>query len=502
MPAPLLVLENATVRHLGRPLLTGLNLAIEPGQHWALVGPSGAGKSALLATLAGTLTANPGRLVPTGLAAQAAARRPGDPLYNWTRLVARVGARANLRTRANTTEFYYQQRYNAADADATPTVAEHLAAAARTAGPGPWTVARATETLRLGPLLDRSLLQLSNGETKRLLLAAALLQNPALLLLDRPLAGLDAATRARFDALLTEIAAAGVALVVATGPAEIPAVATHVAALAGGRIAWAGPRAGYQAPADAPAAPEAAAAVDAAELQALLAGAPPPAFGVLVQMAGVTVRYGEKVVLDDIHWTVRPGERWALLGPNGAGKSTLLSLLNGDNPQAYSQPLTLFDRRRGTGESIWDLKKRIGFVSPELFQHFPARSAAAGVVESGFDDTLGLRGPSQPARAAVARRWLGLLGLADQAATPFRQLSASGQRLCLLARALVKNPVLLILDEPAQGLDGAQQRQFRQVLEALCRASAVALIYVSHYQEELPATITHTLRLEGGQQVL
>ncbi|WP_125916846.1 ABC transporter ATP-binding protein, partial [Hymenobacter coccineus] len=255
----------------------------------------------------------------------------------------------------------------------------------------------------------------------------------------------------------------------------------------------------YRAPADAPAATEAA--VDAAELQALLAGAPAPAFAVLVQMAGVSVRYGEKVVLDDIHWTVRPGERWALLGPNGAGKSTLLSLLNGDNPQAYSQPLTLFDRRRGTGESIWDLKKRIGFVSPELFQHFPARSAAASVVESGFDDTLGLRGPSQPARAAVARRWLALLGLAAQADTPFRQLSASGQRLCLLARALVKNPVLLILDEPAQGLDGAQQRQFRRVLEALCRASDVALIYVSHYREELPATITHTLRLDGGRVV-
>lgn len=498
---PLLVLENATVRHLGRPLLTGLNLAIEPGQHWALVGPSGAGKSALLATLAGTLTANPGRLVPTGLAAQAAARCPADPLYNWTRLVAWLGARANLRTRVNTTEFYYQQRYNAADADATPTVGEHLATAAQAAGPGPWTVARATETLCLGPLLGRSLLQLSNGETKRLLLAAALLKNPALLLLDRPLTGLDAATRASFDALLTEIVASGVALVVATGPAEIPAVATHVAALAGGRIAWAGPRADF-----ANAAPATPAAnlvgPDDAELRALLAGAPPLAFDVLVQMAGVSVRYGEKVVLDDVHWTVRPGERWALLGPNGAGKSMLLSLLNGDNPQAYGQPLTLFDRRRGTGESIWDLKKLIGFVSPELFQHFPARSAAAGVVESGFDDTLGLRGPSQPARAAGARRWLRLLGLEGQADTPFRRLSASGQRLCLLVRALVKNPALLILDEPAQGLDGAQQQQFRLVLEALCRASEVALIYVSHYQEELPATITHTLRLADGRQVL
>lgn len=494
---PLLALENATVRHLGRPLLTGLNFAVEPGQHWALVGPSGAGKSALLATLAGALAVNPGRLDAAGLAAQAAARWPADPLCGWPRLVARVGARANLRTRANTTEFYYQQRYNAADADAAPTAAEHLQAAAA-AGPGPWTVARAAAALRLGPLLGQSLIQLSNGETKRLLIAAALLKNPALLLLDRPLAGLDAATRAGFDALLREIVASGVALVLATGPDDIPAVVTHVAALAGGRIAWAGPRAEF---AVGPAAQATAPGPDEAELRALGALDPPPTFGVLVHMAGVSVRYGEKVVLDNIHWTVRPGERWALLGPNGAGKSTLLSLLNGDNPQAYGQPLTLFDRRRGTGESIWDIKKHIGFVSPELFQHFPARSACAAVVESGFDDTLGLLRPSQPARAAVARRWLRLLGLEYQAATPFRQLSASGQRLCLLARALVKNPALLILDEPVQGLDAAQQQQFRQVLEALCRASAVAVIYVSHYAQELLNSITHTLRLANGRQV-
>ena len=474
----LLALENATVRHLGRPLLTGLNFRLEAGQHWALVGPSGAGKSALLATLAGHLPVAPGRLDAAGLGAQAA-RRAVDPLFGWHRLVARVGARADLRARAPTTGLYYQQRYNAADADAAPTVAEHLEAAAAAAGPGPWTVARVAETLRLGPLLGQSLVQLSNGETKRLLLAAALLKNPALLLLDRPLVGLDAATRAGFEALLAEIAASGVALVLATGPDEIPAVATHVAALAGGRVVWAGPRAAFVAGPAAPA-PGPAPGPTEAGLRALRAGAPPPAFDVLVHMAGVSVRYGDKRVLDDIHWTVRPGERWALLGPNGAGKSTLLSLLNGDNPQAYGQPLTLFDRRRGTGETIWDLKKHIGFVSPELFQHFPARSAAAAVVESGFDDTLGL-GP--------------------RADTPFRQLPASGQRLCLLARALVKNPALLILDEPVQGLDAAQQRRFGQVLEALCRATPVALVYVSHYAQELPAGLTHTLRLANGRRV-
>jgi molybdate transport system ATP-binding protein len=209
------------------------------------------------------------------------------------------------------------------------------------------------------------------------------------------------------------------------------------------------------------------------------------------------VRYGEKVVLDTISWEVKPGERWALAGPNGAGKSTLLSLLNGDNPQAYGKDITLFDRRRGTGESIWDIKRNIGYVSPELLHYFPGQLSAQQVVETGFTDKL-VRAATTPAQRALATRWLHALHLGDSADLPLRQLPASQQRLVLVARALVKSPPLLLLDEPGQGLDAGQLAHFRGIIDALCQATSVALVYVSHYAAELPASITRALRLAQG----
>ena len=211
------------------------------------------------------------------------------------------------------------------------------------------------------------------------------------------------------------------------------------------------------------------------------------------------MRYGEKTVLDQVNWHVRPGEHWALLGHNGAGKTTLLSLLNGDNPQAFSKDITLFDRKRGTGETLWDIRKKIGFVSPELFQFFPYQNTCLEVVESGFYDTLGLHRKSQPGNAAQALAWLELLGIAQEKDKPLRNVSASVQRLCLLARALIKNPVLLILDEPCQGMDAQQRQRFKELLEVICAHSSTTLLYVTHYAQEIPACVTRVLRLEQGK---
>jgi len=489
-PTPLLALDCVTVRHLNRVLFAGLSLRIEPGQHWALVGPSGAGKSALLAALAGQLLLTDGAASYPGLAATARQRHPTDPLASWRQVVTLVGTRAPFKARPGGSTLYYQQRYEATAAEEVPTVREYL-----TAGPPPvpglpWTYERVVARLRLGHLQAQPLIQLSNGETKRLRLATALLRNPVLLLLDNPLAGLDAASRADFDDLLAEVAAAGTTVVVATAPAELPAIVTQVAVLAARRIAHILPVADYHPPAaPAPRLP------DAAALLALWPAAP-PAFSTLVKLENVTIRYGERLILNGLNWVIKPGERWALLGPNGAGKSTVLSLLNGDNPQAYSQKITLFDQRRGTGESIWDLKRRIGYASPELLQYFPGQPTCLQVVASGFSEALGpAAGRPTPEQLATARAWLAVLHLADFALQPLRQAPASVQRLCLVARALVKNPLLLLLDEPGQGLDDAQQPHFKAVLEAICAVSPVALVYVSHYAADIPASVTQVLRL-------
>ncbi len=491
MALPLLAFEHCTVRYLGRVLFADLSLRIEAGQHWAIVGPSGAGKSTLLAALAG-------HYVLTGAASYpllaAAPPGPPDPLFSWRKRVALVGPQAAFRASDHLGQLYYQQRYNAAAAEEVPTVRAYLEAIPAPAGPAAWSYARAVDTLRLRHLQDERLIKLSNGETQRLRLAAALLRQPRLLLLDAPLVGLDVATRAWFDGFLAEVAAAGSTVVLATAATEVPALITHVAVLASQRVVQAGPRAQVL-PALKPA-PPAPPLPDLAELRALAPAAPAP-FHTLIGLRGVSVRYGEKVVLDNLSWTVRPGERWALTGPNGAGKSTLLSLLNGDNPQAYGKDITLFDRRRGTGESIWDIKRHLGYVSPELLHYFPGQLSVQQVVETGFTDKL-VRAAPTPAQRERAARWLRVLGLAGSAELPLRQLPASQQRLVLVARALVKGPPLLLLDEPGQGLDAGQLLHFRRVLDALCQATSVALVYVSHYAHELPASLTHALRLDAG----
>ncbi len=493
MPLPLLVFEHCTVRYLGHILFADLSFRIEPGQHWALVGPSGSGKSTLLAALAGRYVTTGGTAAYPLLAASG--EHLHDPLFSWRKRIALVGPQANFRASDNQGQLYYQQRYNAAAAEEVPTVREYLLAIPAPVTTPVWTYERTVELLRLHHLQDERLIKLSNGETKRLRLAAALLRNPLLLLLDMPLSGLDTATRAWFDEFLALVAKSGITVVMATAPDEVPALITHVAVLGNQRIVQTMPRAQFSpatTPANAP-----LPLLDATELRALGAPGPATTYQTLVRLRNVTVRYGDKVVLDNLSWEVRPGERWALTGPNGAGKSTLLSLLNGDNPQAYGKDITLFDRKRGTGESIWDIKRNIGYVSPELLQYFPGQLTCQQVVETGFSDKL-VRAAVSPAQREQAQRWLRVLRLAGSADQPLKQLPGSQQRLVLVARALVKNPPLLLLDEPGQGLDAGQLAHFQAVLDQLCQLSPVALVYVSHYPTEIPASVTRALRLATG----
>lgn len=491
----LLSLTSVTIRNVNDIIFEDLNFQVKSGEHWALVGRSGSGKSALLEAIAGKLSISKGEVEHPLLDPVVAAGREADPLFNWHRLVAYVSARHHFRSLSNTSNFYYQQRYNSSDSEDAVKVEEYIERIGTNSRPGYWTSQRVVDALRLAPLMDKQLIKLSNGETKRLLIAAALLKNPVLLLLDNPLTGLDVAMREYLNKLLLEIGRSGIHMIIATSPSEVPDVVTHVATLDKGKVVEA-----IEASSFSPAALLSAhSAIDAEALGPLLTDAGKRSYETIVGMRNVVVRYGERTVLEGVDWLVKPGERWALLGHNGAGKSTLLSLINGDNPQAYANDIVLFDKKRGSGESIWDIKRNIGFVSPELFQYFPNTSSCLQVIESGFYDTLGLFRPSDPARREVARAWMRLLRIEQVAGKLLRNVSASTQRLCLLARALVKNPPLLIFDEPCQGLDAEQQDHFKRVINSLCRNSDVTLIYVSHYQNEIPEGVSKWLVLEDGR---
>jgi len=216
-------------------------------------------------------------------------------------------------------------------------------------------------------------------------------------------------------------------------------------------------------------------------------------------MKNVTIKYEDTTVLDNVSWTVKSGENWAILGPNGCGKTTLLSLITGDNPQAYANEIYLFGQRRGSGESIWDIKRQTGIISSELQIRYSKPITAFEVVLSGFFDSVGLYRDYTPEQKETAEQWVEILGIADKSDRVFNQLSYGEQRMQLLARSMVKVPRILILDEPCQGLDRTNRQRILDATEIVGHQSKTNLIYVTHYPSEIPTCMTHMLQFENTQ---
>jgi molybdate transport system ATP-binding protein len=500
MTSPIFTIQQLTVRYLNNTLFTNLSFTVNKGENWVLIGESGSGKSALLQTIAGNFNITNGQINYNFFEDYLILNPDKKGHITHHKLIALVEPKHHFRNLSNTTDFYYQQRYNSSDSEDAQTVEAYLSGIlAVQLLVGYWDYSKVIQTLKLGHLSQKHLIKLSNGETKRLMLAAALLKNPKLLLLDNPLTGLDVQTRKEFNAIIEEITASGITLIMATSPFEVPAAITNIAILEHGAICQTLPIDEYKPEMLKPQQDD---NIDADELKSLLnADAGKISYNQIIGMNKVTIKYGSNVVLYSVNWQVKTGERWALLGPNGAGKSTLLSLINGDNPQAYANDIVLFDRRRGTGESIWDIKRKIGFVSPELHQYFATDNSCLQVIESGYYDTLGLFRQSTKEKAAIALRWMKALEIEKYARVLLKNIPASAQRLCLLARALIKNPYLLIFDEPCQGMDIHQQQHFKNLVDTICNLSNVTLIYVTHYEHEIPECVDMFLRLDKEKVV-
>jgi len=496
-----ITMKGVTVQMGGIRLLDGLDWTILRGEQWALTGESGSGKTVLAHTLMG-------RHFYTGqineLADTAGHSGTGRPR------IAMVEQQHRFRNQAGATELYYQQRFNASDADKTITVAQELAEYAGWQGnetPAspmtnvPWQQQREFwwDGLHIRPLLSKPLIQLSNGENKRVQLAIALLENPECLILDNPFLGLDTAGRATLHGIINRLAAEGMQILLITSPGKIPDCITHIGQLEKGRWSFCGPKGDFHRAAPTQTTVQLNTGIMTRLRQVVEEEATTGNdFAVAVKMVDVTIKYGEATILNHINWEVRKGERWNVSGPNGAGKSTLLSLITADNPQAYANEIWLFDRRRGTGETIWDIKRKIGFVSPELHLYFDTGANCFEVIASGLFDTIGLFRPLTARQEQTTLLWMQLLSLQDLRTRRLVQLSTGQQRMVLLARALIKNPPMLILDEPSQGLDEEQTASFKSLVTALCEAFDTTLIYVSHYPQELPACIDKFLQLEKG----
>lgn len=484
----MLNVQSVTVKKQDKVVLHNVNFSIRPGEQWAVAGPSGSGKTTLLLAIAGR-HAYDGVIVV------------GDYLNKPSKMVL-VMQQHRFRNLSNTADFYYQQRYNAFDAENSITVNEDLqrciTANEITAPASNTELSAMAELLHIKHLLPARLIQLSNGENKRLQIAKALLLHPSILLLDSPFTGLDAAARTLLAGLLQQIISKGVHILLATTPGQVPACITHVLTLEKGGAYVTEKIAAFRMRKQ-PAA-HVPAGADESLLKMLAGKITDEHFQYAVKMKAVTIRYNNRLILDHINWEIAKGDRWALSGPNGSGKSTLLSCINADNPQAYANEIYLFDRRRGTGESIWDIKKRIGFLSPELHVYFDTSAGCFNVIASGLFDTIGLFRPLNTAQTEVVNGWMQLLHLQHLRNLRLMQLSAGEQRLVLLARALVKNPSLLILDEPCQGLDDEQVASFKAMVDTICLVTNKTLIYVSHYPHEIPSCVNKFMRLEEGRQ--
>jgi len=206
--------------------------------------------------------------------------------------------------------------------------------------------------------------------------------------------------------------------------------------------------------------------------------------GPLLQLNEVSVSYNGRPILNKINWTIKPGEFWQLAGPNGSGKSTILSLITGDNPKGYGQDLILFGMKKGSGEAVWDIKQNIGYLTPNMTQFFPRLDSIEKMVLSGFFDSIGLYCVPNETQVKNADSWLKVIGLYDERNKPFCFLPLGKQRMVLVARAMVKHPPLLILDEPASGLNDEDVVLFTALINKIAAESTTAIIYVSHRPEQ------------------
>ena len=377
-------------------------------------------------------------------------------------------------------QYYLQLRWNQHDIDhETPTVGELLQRAYLLAGDDTAERQQMKEQLyrmfHMEGLMDKYIITLSSGELRKFQLTKTLFANPRTLIIDNPFIGLDGETRDQLKELLLMLAKERdmeIVLVIAKSD-DLPEFISEVVEFGDGSDAH---------------------VLTPVQREAILSL---PYHDNdydcqrVVDMKHVSIRYGERTILKDLDWTVMNGERWALLGQNGSGKSTLLSLICADNPQSYACDITLFDRPRGSGESIWDIKKHIGYVSPEMHRSYKRNLPSIRIVASGMMDSIGLYAVPNEQDYDRCRWWMNIFGIADLAERPFMQLSSGEQRLVLLARAFVKDPQLLILDEPLHGLDLWNRRLVKDVIETFCQRRNKTMIMVTHYQEELPAIITH-----------
>ena len=411
-------------------------------------------------------------------------------------------------------QYYLQQRWNQHDIDQeTPTVVSALERSLLLSGPDNSErrqhLARLVDLFGMREQLDKYVIFLSSGELRKLQLVKTLLASPKILILDNPFIGLDAEARQMLSDQLRVLSSAGMLklYLVLSRESDIPSFTDEVIRVdgLGGRWMVDGDwRIDASAPNYPPSSihhPPVTKNIHQSPVTKNIYQSPSTIHQKhnpgepVIELHNVSIIYGTRTIFNNLSWTVRRGEHWALMGRNGSGKSTLLSLICADNPQGYACDITLFGRSRGSGETIWDIKRRIGYVSPEMHRSYQRPLPVIDVVASGLKNTVGLYTRPTPVEREQCQRWLQLFHIDSLSHRSFLSLSSGEQRMVLLARAFVKDPELLILDEPFHGLDDCNRQLASDIITAYCSDPLKTLIMVTHYEDELPPCVTLRLTL-------
>lgn len=454
------------------------NWHLSRDQHWAVFGHNGSGKSLLGAWLAGEIQAE-NEIVenrPTRVALVSLARQQ-DML--------------EVALACDESDFMDRQDFGFTVQDYLQKITSNTKS-----------IAQAVQDCDLHHLLNQPFRLLSTGESRRLILAMALLEKPELLILDEPFAGLDFEHQQQLHQLLERVSTQSQLLLICSRDEELPTPVQHIALLDETGLAATMSKTQWLQH------PERKRQNRLAEQQATQIVAElsrvdqesqaevdstVPRF----KIRSGSVSYSGETIFSGLNWQIDADQHWQIRGPNGCGKSTLLNMIFGDHPQCYSNDIQLFGHQRGTGESIWQIKQNMGMVSSAFHLQYRVNCTALEVVISGLYDSIGIY--QQPTKTEIekAKLWLQLFAMSELATTSFKSLSYGQQRLLLIARALIKRPKLLLLDEPCQGLDFLQRQTVLQALELIAKHNLSQLVYVTHHQEDALPSIKHGLDFVG-----
>ncbi|MBN2616718.1 MAG: ATP-binding cassette domain-containing protein [Spirochaetales bacterium] len=345
----------------------------------------------------------------------------------------------------------------------------------------------------INEIKDRGLRYLSTGELVKVIILKELEKKPKYLILDEPYDGLDIESQLILETLISQLCDSEITLIlILNRERDIHNKISHVAFIHENRVTLTGLK------------DEILSSESFSKIRHFSGIIPQQLPGVkkinsnvnsLICFINVSIAFGDKKVLHNINWNVERKEHYKITGPNGSGKSTLLKIVSADNHQAYGQDISLFGMKRGSGESIWDIKKYVGLVSSSLQNDYRVSNSVLSVIISGFYDSIGLYNKPSEIEINIAKDWIKLVGLEDRENSPFKELSFGEQRIILIIRAMVKHPDVLIVDEPCLGLDQVNREFVLLLLDYIGKNGETTLLYVSHRVEDYIPSIKKELHL-------